>query len=223
MGETSDFRAADLAVRLQEVAIPSDGLFKLRVNLAYAAQSRGVVLHAIGEKPATAQFGEIIAIGSSENNTAQIRYAIRPVRVSGKDLEMELFPFNREGPLTVLRDVHVSEITFEAEGHSSILGGNATVKSRAETRIPIQPGDTLKIQSAMPMLVRELAFTKGELRVTLSTPNANTILLGDDPPRDLRPTLFVWVRFRWPTQLYGALSALAALWFALRTWWKSPQ
>jgi hypothetical protein len=216
-------RKADLAVRLQEIAVPSDIPFKLGVSLAYAAQSRGLMLHMVGEKPARAQFGEVIPIESAENNNTQIRYAIRPVRVSGKDLEMELIPINNADALTVLRDVHVSQITFGDDGHSSILGGSAVVKGRSENKITIQPSDNLNIQSAKPMLVRELKFEKGELRVTLTTPNANTISVGDDPPRDLRPTLFEWIRFRWPTQLYGALSALAALWFAARTWWKSPE
>jgi len=221
--QPSGIRKADLAVRLQEIAIPSDIPFTLGVGLAYAAQSRGLVLHATGQKPATAQFGEVIPVDNSENNTTQIRYAIRPVRVSGKDLEIELIPFNKEDSLTVLRDVHVSEITFGDEGHSSILGGNAVIKSRAESEIAIEPSDNLIIRSAMPMVVRELILAKEELKVTLTTPNANTILLGEDPPRDLRPTLFEWVQFRWPTQLYGTLSALVALWFAARTWWKTPE
>ena len=221
--QSPGIRSVDLAVRLQEIAIPSDIPFKLRIGLAYAAQSRGVVLNASGQKPATAQFGEVIPIDNSESHDAKIRYALRPVSISGNDLEMELFPFSKEGSLTLLRDVHVSEITFDDEGHSSVLGGSAVVKSRAETKMAIQPSDDILIQSAVPMLVRELVFEKGELKVTLASPHANTILLGNDPPRDLRPTLFEWVRFRWPTQLYGTLSALAALWFAARAWWKTPQ
>jgi hypothetical protein len=181
------------------------------------------MLHTTGEKPARAQFGEVIPIESDQNNNTQARFAIRPVRVSGKDLEMELIPSNNAAPLTILRDVHVSQISFGDDGRSSILGGSAVVKSRSENKISVQASDNLDIQSATPMLVRELKFAKGELEVTLTTPNANVISLGDDPPRDLRPTLFEWIRFRWPTQLYGALSALAALWFAARTWWKSPE
>lgn len=212
--------STDLAVRLQEIAIPRDIPFTLAVNLAYGAYSRGLVLHASGAKPASAQFGEVIAIGP---RAPQIRYAIRPVRVSGKDLEMELFPVNTERALTVLREVHVSAITFESSGHSSILGGVAVVKSRPEASIKIQPSDSLLIRSAIPMVVRELAFAKGELKVTLSAASADTIQVGEGLLRDLRPTVFDWVRFRWPTQLYGAMSAIAALWFALRKWWSSPK
>lgn len=178
-------------------------------------------MHASGAKPAAAQFGEVIAVGAAENHTGELRYAIRPVRVSGKDLVMELFPLNPERPLTVLRDVRVSEIAFESGGHSSILGGVAVVKSGAEGSVKVQPSDLVQIRSAIPMVVRELGLANGELKVTLSATSANAIEVGDDPPRDLRPTLFDWVRFRWPTQLYGAMSVAAALWFALRSWWSS--
>ena len=85
-------RAADLAVRLQEIAIPSDVPFKLEVGLAYAAQSRGLVLHAVGQNPATAQFGEVVANESEANPTAQSCCAIHPLTVSGKDLEMACRP-----------------------------------------------------------------------------------------------------------------------------------
>jgi hypothetical protein len=180
-------------------------------------------LNASGQKSATAQFGEVIPIDTLDNHDNKIRYALRPVRISGNDLEMQLFPFSNEGSLTVLRDVHVSRISFDDGGHSSILGGSVVIKSRAENKMAIHPSDDIVIRSAMPMLVRELVFEKSELKVTLATPHASSILIGDDPPRDLRPTLFEWVRFRWPTQLYGTLSALVALWFAARTWWKSAQ
>ena len=221
--QPSTTRKADFAIRLQEIGIPARIPFKLDFSVAYAGQSRGLLLHVAGEKPATAQFGEVISVESPDGNHSTMHYAIRPVRVSGKDLEMELIPFGNEHNLTVLRDVRVSEISFGEEGHSSILGGNAVVKNRSESKIAIHPSDNLSIRSAAPMLVRELVSAKGELQMKLTTPNANTILLGENPPRDLKPTLFEWIRFRWPTQLYGALSALVALWFAARSWWKSPQ
>ena len=218
--ELPDIRKVDLAIRLQDIVIPSDDPFKLRVGLAYAANSRGVLLNASGQKPATAQFDEVIPINNSEHE-AKTRYVLRPVTISGTDLEMQLFPFHSEGLLTVLRDVHVSEITFDDGGHSSILGGSILIKGRSDSKTIIQPSDNIVIRSAAPMLVREIIFEKDKLKVTLATVNANTILIGDDSPRDLRPTLFEWVRFRWPTQLYGTLSALVALWFAARSWWKS--
>ncbi len=73
------------------------------------------------------------------------------------------------------------------------------------------------------MLVRELTLTKGELRATLSAPRVTTLQLGEDSPRNLMPSLFEWIRFRWPNQLYATFSALAALWLATRRWWESSK
>ena len=73
------------------------------------------------------------------------------------------------------------------------------------------------------MLVRELTLAKGELKATLSAPHVTTLQLGEDSPRNLMPTLFEWIRFRWPNHFYATLSALAALWLATRRWWESSK
>lgn len=213
----------DLAVRLQEIAIPSDSPLTIAVGVAYAADSRGLVFEASSPKPSTARFGEVIPLGKETASAKTARYAISPVRATGKNLALELFPANAERELTVFRDMHVSEIGFEDSGHSSILGGSVFIKSGGEATVPLQPSDRLTIRSAGPMLVRELTLTKGELKATLSAPRVTKLQLGEDSPRNLMPTLFEWIRFRWPNQLYATLSALAALWLATRRWWESSK
>jgi hypothetical protein len=222
--ETASHRGSgELRVRLQEISIPSDSPLSIVVGVAYAADSRGLVFEASGSKPSTARFGEVIAIGKAVPDSKEVRYAISPVRATGKDLTLELFPADSERPLTLFRDMQVSEVSFEDAGHSSILGGLAFIKSGSEGRVPVQPSDRLTIRSVVPMLVRELILTKGELKTTLSAPGATAIQLGEDSPRNLMPTLFEWIRFRWPNQLYGTLTALAALWLATRRWWGSSE
>jgi hypothetical protein len=132
---------------------------------------------------------------------------------------MELYPVQAGRPLTVFRDVQVSDISFESHGQSSILGGLAAVKSGAVPSLTIQPSDRLEIRSKHPMVVRELTLDKGVVRARLTAPDATTIRAGDDHPRDLMPTLFDWLRYRWSTQLWGVISALATLWFAIQRWW----
>ena len=68
------------------------------------------------------------------------------------------------------------------------------------------------------MIIRELTLSNGELKAIVSAGRATTILLGDDFPQNLMPTVFDWVRLRWPTQLYATLSALVALWLAVQRW-----
>jgi len=218
--KTTHRDSEDLAVRLQEIAIPSDSPLTITVGVAYSADSRGLVLETSGSKPSTARFGQVIPLGKEADNARTVRYAISPVRATGNNLVLELFSANAERQLTVFRDMHVSEVSFEDAGHSTILGGLAFVKSKGEASVPLQPSDRLTIRSAGPMLVRELTLTKGELKATLSAPRVTTLQLGEDSPRNLMPTLFEWIRFRWPNQLYATLSALAALWLATRSWWE---
>ena len=213
----------DFTVRLQEISIPSDSPLSITVAVAYAADSRGLVFEAAGCKPSTARFGEVIPIGKAVHDAKKARYAISPVRATGKDLTLELFPADSERQLTVFRDMQVSEVSFEDAGHSSILGGSAFIKSGGEGSVPVQPSDRLTIRSSGPLVVRELVLTKGELKTTLSADRATTLQLGEDSPRNLMPTLFEWIRLRWPSQLYGTLTALAALWLAVRRWWKSSE
>jgi hypothetical protein len=222
--ETASHRGSeDLTVRLQEISIPLDSPLSITVGVAYAANLRGLVFEASGSKPSTARFGEVIPVGKEVHDAKKVRYAISPVRATGKDLMLELFPANAELQLTIFRDLQVSEVSFENAGHSSILGGLAFIKSGGDASVPLQPSDRLTIRSASPMFVRELALAKGELKATLSAPRATTLQLGEDSQRNLMPTLFEWIRFRWPNQLYGTLSALAALWLVTRRWWESSE
>jgi hypothetical protein len=207
----------DLAVRLQLISIPEGSPYSIALGVAYAADSRGLTIETSGSRPVTAQFGEVINVGDP------VRREIRPVRATGKNLELELFPANTERQLTVFRDVHLSEIDFEDARHSTILGGSVYIKSGAETGTPLQPSDRVTIRSAGPMLLRELTLTKGELKVLLSAPSANIVQVGEDSPRDVIPTLFEWIQHRWPTQLYATLSALVAFWLALRRWLESSE
>ena len=112
----------DLTVRLQEISIPSDSPLSITVGVAYAANSRGLFFEASGCKTSTARFGEVIPIGNAIHDAKKARYAISPVRATGKDLALELFPADSERQLTVFRDMQVSEVSFEDAGHSSILG-----------------------------------------------------------------------------------------------------
>jgi hypothetical protein len=215
--------AEDLAVRLQEIAIPPDSPLTIAVGVAYSADLRGLVLETYGSKPSTARFGQVIPLAREVDSVKTVQYAISPVRATGNNLTLELFPANAERQLTVFRDMHISEIFFEDSGHSSLLGGLAFIKSGGEVRVPLQPSDRLTIRSAGPMLVRELTLAKGELRATLSCPRVTTLQLGEDSPRNLMPTLFQWIRLRWPNQLYATLSAIVALWLATRSWWESSK
>jgi hypothetical protein len=211
----------DLTVRLQEISIPEGAPYAIAVGVAYAADSRGLTIETSGSRAAIAQFGEVIPVGATIADAKSIRYAIRPVRATGNNLSLELFPANEKVQLTVLRNMQVSEIIFEDDGNSTILGGSVYVKSDAETSISLQPSDRLTIRSTDHMLLRELTLTKGELRAVLSAASANTVQSGEDSPRNLIPTFFEWIRYRWPTQLYATLSALVAIWLAAQRWWGS--
>lgn len=218
-GEAGPQHQGTFPVRLQEVALPSDIPFTLTIGIAYALSLRGLSLETSGAMPAKAQFGEVIEVGSSAIGANGVSHAIRPVIVRGRNLSMELFPVQTGQSLTVLRDVEVSDISFENHGHSSILSGSAAVKSGAFPIVTVQPSDRLDIRSNIPMLVRELTFDKGAVKARLTAPEATTITAGDSHPRNLMPTLFDWLQYRWSTQLWGAISALATLWFAIQRWW----
>jgi len=221
--KSSDNRgSADLTVRLQEISIP-EGPVSIAVGIAYASDSRGLTIETAGSKPVTAQFGQVIAVDQGTSKSQSVEYAIRPVQATGNNLALEIFPANDQPQLTVFRGVQVTEISFEDEGHSTILGGTAYIKGGAGESKQLQPGDYLTIGSVSPMLLRELVFANGELMVRLSTDNANTLQAGADSSSNLIPTLFTFILNRWPTQLYATLSALVATWFALRRWLESTQ
>jgi hypothetical protein len=209
--------AQNLTVRLQVISIPEGSPHSVALGVAYGADSRGLTIETSGPSPVTTQFGEVINVGPPT------RYELRPVRATGKNLAIEIFPANADRSLTVFRDLHISDIGFEDSGHTTLLGGSIHVNNSGEASTQLLPSDRVTIKSSNPMLLRELAFTNGELRVKLSAPTANTIQLGENSPRNLVPTLFAWIRYRWPTQLYATLSALVVLWLAIRQWWGSSE
>jgi hypothetical protein len=213
----------DMAIRLQEISIPANTPLEVSLSVAYAADSRGLVFEALATKPSTARFGEVVPIVGAGSNGHSIQFAIRPVRATGKNLVLELFPANSERQLTVFRDAGISEISFEDAGHSTILGGSALIRSGPEGGIRVQPSDHFRIRSSSPMLVRELTLNKGELRALLSVPRATAIVSGEDASDNLMPTLFESMRARWPTQLYATLSALVVFALALRNWWETSK
>jgi hypothetical protein len=213
----------DLRVKLDEISIPEGSPYSIVVGVAYAADLRGLTIEASGSQPATAKFGEPIRAEGIAADPQSSGYGISPVYATGKNLVLELLPENNSQGLTVLRNTRVSQMIFEDDGHSSILGGSAHIKSETESGIRLQPSDRLTIRSDCPMLLRELTLKNGELRAILSAPRANTIEAGEDSQRNLMPTLFQWIRYRWPTQLYATLSALVAVWLAIRRWVRSSE
>jgi len=213
----------DLAVRLQEIALPGGSSESIVAGVAYVADARGLTIETSGSTPVEAVFGRVIPIQTTPNGGKSLGYAISPVRVAGNNLSFELLPTKGTSELTVFRDIRVSQITFEDSGRSTILGGAAFIKGNSSAPIQLQPSDRFTIQSDTPMLLRELTLTKGELKARLSAPRAKDILLGDDSPRNLMPTWFQWIRYRWPSELYATISALIVAWLAIRRWMESSE
>jgi hypothetical protein len=213
----------DPSIRLFAVALPTDSAFSIHASVAYSGNSRGLNLTTEGAAPVKASFGEVIPIPSSNKGVTSRVYGINHIAVEGKALQLSLYPADELHELAVFRDVHVSRISFEEAGRSTILSGTAYVRGRGSSGLALRPSDLLVLSSGHPMLLREITLTRGELKVIATVPKATTILLGEDSPRDLRPTLFQWILYRWPSQLYATLSALIAVWLALRRWWESPE
>jgi hypothetical protein len=216
-------RNYDPSVRLFAIALPSDSTFSIDAGVAYSGSARGLNLEVNGPSPVNASFGQVIPVHSATTGTVVEATAINEVSVEGKDLQFTLYPADEHQELAVFRDVHVSSISFEDSGHSTILSGTAYVKGSGSGGIALRPSDLLALGSKVPMLLREMTLTKGTLKIVLSVPKAERILLGEDSPRDLRPTLFQWILYRWPNQLYATASALIATWLALRRWWRSEE
>jgi hypothetical protein len=213
----------DPSVRLFAVALPTDSAFTIHAGVAYSGNSRGLNLTMDGAAPVKASFGEVIHIPSSSKGVKAEAHGINQITVEGKALQLSLYPVDESRELAVFRDVHVSSISFEDAGRSTILNGTAYIRGRGASGLGLRPSDLLVISSGNPMLLREITLAKGELKVIVSVPKATKILLGEDSPRDLRPTLFQWMLYRWPNELYATLSALVAVWLALRRWWESPE
>jgi hypothetical protein len=211
----------DSAVRLQEITLPGNSLMKITVGVAYDGDLRGLTLATSGAQAVKVALGQVIPVERDSNNPGSTKYGISPIRAEGKDLSLELIPTKNDSELTVFRDIRVSQIDFEDENHSTVLGGNAYVKGGAD--VMLKPSDQFTIQSDEPMLLRELTLTKGELKVRLSAQEAKTLCLAGAPPRNLLPTVFQWIRYRWPSELYAGLSALVVAWLAIRKWMASAE
>lgn len=211
----------DPSVRLFAIVLPSDSSFAIHASVAYSGNSRGLNLTTDGTLPVKASFGEVIRIPSVAKQNQST--GINQIAVEGKSLLFSLYPADELRELAVFRDLHVSSIGFEEAGRSTILSGTAYVRGRGSSSVALRPSDLLVLKSRNPMLLREITLNRGELKVIASVSKATTILLGEDSPRDLRPTLFQWILYRWPNQLYAVISALIAAWLALRRWWESPE
>jgi hypothetical protein len=204
------------AVRLQEIALPGNSLMKITIGIAYDGDLRGLTLATSGAQAVKVALGQVIQVDRDPNNPKLMQYGISPIRAEGKGLSLELIPTKTDRELTIFRDIHVSQIDFEDENHSTVLEGNVYVKGGAD--VTLKPSDQFTILSDEPMLLRELTLTKGELTVRLSAQKAKTLRLGYAPPRSLIPTVFQWIRYRWPSELYATFSALIVAWLAIRKW-----
>jgi hypothetical protein len=213
----------DSAVRLQEIALPGNSPMTIVVGVAYDGDLRGLTLATSGSQAVKVALGQVIPVQGSQSDPKVPRYGISPIRAEGNNLSLEFIPMKSESELTVFRDIHVSKIEFDEEQHSTVLGGNAFVKGGSDANVELKPSDQLTIQSDEPMLLRELTLTKGELKIRLSARKAKTLLLGEAPARNLIPTVFQWIRYRWPSELYAALSALVVAWLAIRKWMSSSE
>lgn len=213
----------DPSVRLFAIALPADSAFSIHARVAYSGNSRGLNLTTEGASPVNASFGEVIRIPTANKGVESETPGINQIAVEGKGLQFALYPADELHELAVLRDVHVSSISFEDAGHSTILSGTAYIKGGGGSGLALRPSDLFAVSSAKPMLLREMTLTKGELKVIVSVPKATMIVLRGDSPRDLRPTLLQWMLYRWPNQLYATFSALIAVWLALRRWWVSEE
>jgi hypothetical protein len=177
-----------------------------------------LTLRTSGSQPVKIALGQVIPVEGDLKDPKSPQYAISPIRAEGNNLTLEVIPTKSDRELTVFRDIRVSQIVFEDENHSTVLGGNAYVKGGADASVELKPSDQFTIQSGEPMFLRELTLTKGELKIRLSARNAKTLLVGEAPSRSLIPTMFQWIRYRWPSELYATLSALVVAWLAIRKW-----
>lgn len=215
--------AEDLAARLQEIALPAKSPISIVLGVAYDGDLRGLTLATSAANPIRVVFGEVIPLEGDAQEPGSLPYAIRSVRVAGKHLSLEFVPAKNVRQLTIFRDLRVSGVLFEDEDHSTILGGAAYVRGGVEQSVLLQPSDRLVVGSDEPLLIRELTLSGGELHARISARRASTLLLGEGPPRNLRPTLFQWIRYHWPGELYTTLSALVVAWLAIRKWAESGE
>ena len=210
----------DPSVRLYSIVLPSDSAFSVRASIAYSGNLRGLNLQAEGSLPIEASFGRVIKANREDKRESQ---GIEQLTVDGRSLDFTLFPADELHELAVFRDVHVSNLSFQKDGRSTILSGTAYVRGGSLTGQALRPSDLLVLIAQKPILLREVTLINGGLKVVASIPCASSILLGEDSPQQLKPTLFQWAIYRWPNQFYAALTALIAAWLAVRRWWESAE
>jgi hypothetical protein len=202
-----------LALRLQGLALPTAGPFSLTVAASYGPGTKGFSL-STSKGASTVHFSEVIAV--SDEAGGQLLQP-RPVSARGKTLKVELFP-QVDAELTVLRNVPIASITFD-KGMSPIVGGRVLVADLPSSQIAILPGDELEIAGGQ-LLVRQVSYRAGIVKVTLSGRDVATLGLGLGSKRSLIPTYLDWIRARWPGQLYATVTALLAALFGIGRWWK---
>lgn len=210
----------DPSVRLYSIVLPSDSAFTVRTSIAYSGNLRGLNLKAEGALPIEASFGQVIKANSKEKKEAQ---GIDQVTVDGRGLNFTLFPADASQGLAVFRDVHVSNLSFQKDGRSTILSGTAYIRGGNPAGQALRPSDLLVLSAERPILLREVTLMDGGLKVVASLPYASSILLGEDSPQELKPTLLQWAISRWPNQFYVTLTALIAAWLAVRRWWEAVE
>lgn len=213
-------RNYDPSVRLYSIVLPPDSAFTVRTSIAYSGNLRGLNLKAEGTLPIEASFGQVIRASGEDKREAQ---GIDQVTVDGRSLDFTLFPADELHELAVFRDVHVSNLSFQKDGRSTILSGTAYIRGGSPTGQALRPSDLLVLSTQRPILLREVTLINGGLKVVASLPYASSILLGEDSPQELKPTLFQWAVYRWPNQFYATLTALIAVWLAVRRWWESVE
>lgn len=176
----------------------------LRIELGFDKGARGIALEASGSQPATASL-----------NTGT---DFSPGSASGNKLRVELYPATGQKSIVVARNLAASGVTYELDGETSVLGGKIFVQSHLSQEIPIRSGDRLQIDTDEPAYVREMSLADGEIKADLSYLKATRVWLGNPAPLNLMPTVFDWIRARWPTQLYATITAIVAAWLAVKGW-----
>ena len=215
-------KKTDRSVRLFSITLPPNAPLSVDASVAYAGSARGVDLELQGNQPIEAAFGNVITLPSQGTASKSQVTAIQNIGAAGRDLRFSLFPSDEAHELAVFRNIRIAKISFESDGSPTILSGSLHIGGGGAD-VALRPSDRLVLLSKRPIILRELALTDGQLKAVLSIPAATGINLGDDQPRDLRPSLLQWLLFQWPNELYAVLSAGAALWIATRRWLRGAE
>ena len=212
------------AVRLQDIELPARCPVQVVVGILYDRDLRGVKLKTSGSQKTKVSLGLVIPAKQTTGNRTLSKSAINAVRAQGENLQISFIPTESNRDLAVFRDSRVSQIDFDDdEHHSTVVGGMVYVDAGADRRIELKPGDHLTLRSDEPMLLRELVLTGGELKLRLSSLKLTTLLVGGPQPRNLTPSVFEWLRFQFPAELYTVLSALVVTLLAIRKWIESSE